>query len=309
MTFAAGYELTFTNAELIRAGRARGDLPDDTPENLAACAALATTVRAAIGDHIHAIEDDGHGFPRHFIAYPDGYWIRIEIDPWCVEVTGRHLSLAAYAEVAPRLEQIFACARAVGLAPHHRIGGGHVHVDRASFASPRDLRNFLVDYWNHAELALGVLGFDPLNAPALAGCGDAARAALVDGLARFDAGEWELAALLAHVRAAVYVDAAPDLPAGADRAKYQAIAMHHPFTLEVRAVRPHRSFAEFLRVCELFAARVAFLRGRPPIPLRLERWPSDARMPRDLALDRFATYCAEMAVAYAPPLDWPAVES
>ena len=84
MTFTAGYELTFTNTSLIAAGAARGELDDDTRDNIAACARFANEVRASIGDHAYSVEDDGYGFPRYVFTYPDGYWIKIEIDPWVV---------------------------------------------------------------------------------------------------------------------------------------------------------------------------------------------------------------------------------
>src|SRR5262245_7695834 len=108
MTFAAGYELTFTNASLIAAGAARGELDLDTRDNIAACARFANEVHASIGDHVYRVEDDGYGFPRYVFAYPDGYWIKIEIDPWVVEVTGKHLTIDGYQDIAARMEHLFA---------------------------------------------------------------------------------------------------------------------------------------------------------------------------------------------------------
>ncbi|HEX3481237.1 MAG TPA: hypothetical protein VHT91_39750 [Kofleriaceae bacterium] len=297
MTFAAGFELTFTSEPIVEAGCRRGELDPDTPENLAACAALAAAIRANLGDaHAHAIEDDGHGFPRHVITYPDGYWIKVEIDPWCVEVTGRHDTIAGYRAVAPRLERIFAVARGLGLAPHARIGGGHVHVGRASFDDALAVRNFIIDYCNHPELALGILGFDPLNGPALATAPAESLDAFEAGLARLDAGELDLDGFLAHVRDRVYTFAAPELPAHAPRAKYQALNVSHPASLEIRAIRPPHSFDDFVAICELFAARIAFLAGHGPIPYRRERWPGDAPLPEAFARARFFAYCAEARI-------------
>lgn len=295
---AAGYELTFTNDHLIRAGAVRGDLELDTAENLAACDALARALRASIPDHRHVVEDDGHGFPRHVIKYPDGYWIAVEIDPWVVEVTGQHLTIDGYRSIAPRMEQLFEIARRVGLEPHSRIGGGHIHIDRESLGSaPSATRNFIVDYFNHPELALGILGFDPLNAAPFASAPGAAVEAFVDSLAQFDKNTLDLTGLLHHLRTRVYTYANPTLPARADRSKYQSLSVNHPATIEIRAIRPQRCFAEFIALLRLFEARISFLaRHREPIILQWESWPASAPMPRLLARARFQAYLAEIGI-------------
>ncbi len=189
-----------------------------------------------------------------------------------------------------RFDALFAIAASVGLEPHERIGGGHIHIARTSFGSELAIRNFIVDYCNHPELALGVLGFDSLNAPPLASAPDESIDAFVEGLAAFDAGALDLAGFLAHLRTRVYTFGSPELPASADRSKYQALNVNHPDTIEIRAVRPHRSFAEFLDVAELFAARIAALAGCSPLAYRRETWPATVRIPEEIARERFQRY-------------------
>lgn len=278
MKFAAGYELTFTNPELIEAGAARGELEDDTLANLAACDAFARELHESVGEHEHVVEDDGHGFPCHRFRFPDGYWIKLEIDPWVVEVTGQHLTIDGYREIAPRLEQVFTSAARVDLFPHERIGGGHIHIDRNSFGSELAIRNFLVDYFNHPELALGVLGFDPLNAAPLATAPMTSVEELRWALSRFDANQLDLAGFLEHLRTKVYTYASPLLPARARRSKFQAVSVDHPSTIEIRALRPQRSFAEFLGLLDLFASRIDALDGQGPIPYRHRSWPAGVPM-------------------------------
>jgi len=289
----AGYELTFTNRSLIEAGRARGELELDTVENLAALERFVGAIREGIGDHEHAIEDDGHGFGRHVITELDGNWFKVEIDPWVVEITGKPSNLAFYRAIAPRMERLFAIASSCDLEPHARIGGGHVHISRTSFESPMAIRNFIVDYANHPELALGIQGHDLLNAPPLAIAPRSSIEAFVEGLARFDRDQ-DLEALFAHLRADVYTFAgSPELPVHARRAKYQALCVEHPATIEIRAIRPPRSFAEFIATAELFARRIAFLAGRGPIAYRAESW-SGAIPPEAFLRDRYETYLAEL---------------
>lgn len=271
MTLLAGYELTFTNRELIEAGAARGELEADTPENITACAAFAAAVRRSIGDHAYAVEDDGTGFARHVLTYNDGYWVKVEVDPWVIEITGQPLTLAEYRANAPRFEQLFETARRLGLAPHHRIGGGHVHLDRASFGSPTVLRNFIVDYVNRPELALGDMGFDLMNAPPLALAPRASIEAFAEGLAAFDAGKLDLEAWLRYIRSQVYTYASRQLPEAADRTKFQALNVSHSSTIEIRAIRPQQSFTELLSIIERFEKRVAELACGPLVELQLDR--------------------------------------
>lgn len=61
-----------------------------------------------------------------------------------------------YAPDGALLGKIFTIARGLGLAPHARIGGGHVHIGRASFDDALAMHNFIVDHCNHPELALVV---------------------------------------------------------------------------------------------------------------------------------------------------------
>jgi len=304
MTFAAGYEFTFTNERLIEAGKARGEIELDTRENLAACEAFAAAIRAAIGEHEYGTEDDGFGFTRHVFTYSGGYWIKLELDPWVVEITGKHLTVDGYRRIAPRMNQLFAVAASVGLTPHERIGGGHVHICRSSFGGdPLALRNFIVDYFNHPELALGILGWDVLNASPLCGAPAPAITSFIDGLARFDAGQLNLDGFLQHLRLQVYTYSAEHLPTIAVLSKYQALSVDRPSTVEIRAIRPQRSFAEFMDIVELFRARIAFLAGRAPIPYRYERWPATELMPPTVARARFASYLAEMQMQHWPRED------
>lgn len=64
---------------------------------------------------------------------------------------------------------LFKPAFKIGLKPHWRIGGGHIHLDVETHFrnNPLLIRNFIVDLVNHPELFLGVFGFDLLNAPPL----------------------------------------------------------------------------------------------------------------------------------------------
>ena len=91
-------------------------------------------------------------------------------------------------------------------------------------------------------------------------------------LARFDAKQLDLAGFLEHLRTKVYTYASPLLPSRAKRSKYQALSVDHPSTIEIRAVRPQRSFEEFLGLLDRFASRIDALDGRAPIPYRHRAW-------------------------------------
>ena len=62
-------------------------------------------------------------------------------------------------------DAIFASAATEGMYPFLFLGGGHINMSWDVFENNlRLLRNFLVDFYNHNELAMGVFGYDTHNA-------------------------------------------------------------------------------------------------------------------------------------------------
>src|SRR5690606_30529785 len=75
----------------------------------------------------------------------------------------------------------------LGIEPHERAGGGHIHMGNDIFVKkPRLFRNFFIDYSNRPELAYGVLGNHQGNGPSFAMIPEAQRRAFGMELRKFD---------------------------------------------------------------------------------------------------------------------------
>lgn len=101
----------------------------------------------------------------HFIS-PNGWDFYIIPDSGVVEVTMRPLHLVEYEKYAADMQDaIFVTAANENAFPAPYGGGGHINIEgEYFFKKPLLLRNFIVDFINHAELSLGIFNFDTNNA-------------------------------------------------------------------------------------------------------------------------------------------------
>ena len=203
-----------------------------------------------------------------------GYWFQFDVDPMVIEITAMPTTTSDLRE--PRrhaqLQQlIWNTGHQIGLAPQERIGGGHLHLDiDTHFHGDAFLfRNFIVDLANRPELFLGGLGLDLLNAPPLAALGPESIDAFEKVISDFDQHPTDIATLRRRIRTEVYRHT-PVMGRGAKTEKFQAVNLSHGETIEIRGLRPQTSLAHFIRIAELFEARIEKLE-KLTHPIRFEK--------------------------------------
>jgi hypothetical protein len=209
----SGPEWTFTNDELIELGRIRDtmSLPNASEghdqyqrkmlslwarEIKLACPKC--TIRKTGG---FLITDQLH------VQVSEKVWFEIKRDPWVLEVTASAMDKETFSQHSDLFQKlIWDSAKKIGIRPHTRVGGGHIHLEiKSFFGNDRVLfRNFLADLANHPELFLGALGFDLLNAPPLAILFGKQKQNFEKILADFEKGSMSINELMARINSEVY---------------------------------------------------------------------------------------------------------
>ncbi|HWU43276.1 MAG TPA: hypothetical protein VN132_07560 [Bdellovibrio sp.] len=199
------------------------------------------------------------------VTYSGDRWFTVVSDPWVLEVKGipsTSQELMSDADILQSL--VFDTAREIGLQPHSRIGGGHIHLDIETFFGEDKLllRNFLVDLANHPELFLGALGFDLLNAPPIALLSATQREAFAEVIREFDEGKLGMVGIRKAIIRRVYNSTF--YPQYAHQRsyseKYQAVNLSHEKTIELRGLRPEKSLRHHLLILQLFEKRIEYLK-------------------------------------------------
>jgi hypothetical protein len=225
------------------------------------------------------------------VTYPDGRKILFAKDPNVVEVKTvpvRPGELAADLDFYEK--EIFETARAVGLKSPKLDGpwnGGHIHVDieEAFGGDPRKLKNFILDYIEHPELAGGVLVKDFYNAPA------------IDPLKQKEAIGQIVEALDHWAEKGEKVDAFKvlELAELGPFGKRDALNVNTVYnTLEIRGLRSQKSAAELLKVMRLIEARIKYTNGLPSKQFR----PRPIKMSPEEKRKAFRAYVEEAGLDY-----------
>lgn len=292
-----GAEFTFTSFDLAFAKSAEHGRAHtvSTSENDRALEEMRKTV-ASLCAHRSGAEKcriefikDPRGLPSYRVIYPDGWWWQMALDPGVIEVQTKPSTANELRSLKERMRQdIFATAAKTqllkskadprpGLIPIPQIGGGHIHIgnDSAFGNDAKLFRNFLVDYANHAGLAMGALGNDDINAKAFAHLKPEQRAGFEQAIREFDEGKIKTIKQLASAIETYSYSLGCDLEKNPN--KYHAACVQratnskmkpHEKTTEIRALRAQRNVDEFLREVELFDARIQMLKNvEEPIPL------------------------------------------
>lgn len=112
------------------------------------------------------------------VEFNDGWYFDVGRDPNVIEVKTKPISAMEYSLRKEQIQQyLYDTAASVGLKPmikNSPFNGGHVNLGLNShFKSEEDsydvllFRNFIVDFYNHGELAMGVLLKDSISAKAV----------------------------------------------------------------------------------------------------------------------------------------------
>ncbi len=192
---------------------------------------------------------------------PNGWSFKVTEDPGVLEVTMDPMTVAEFRKFKSDIQDaVFASAAAVGLYPWDFLGGGHINVDIGIFGGSLLLaRNFVVDFWSHNELAMGIFNYDPLNAVSLSLYRFEHIEKIREVIARSDAGEYgEGTQAIERFFAALNKVLRAGTSYFGDGKKEKATDLNfgHVGRIEVRSVRPQKNMDVWLNQIELIDARI-----------------------------------------------------
>lgn len=298
-----GAEWTFTNQNLIDAGRKKGDTNIPTRENEIARDQLAFK----IAQSCTACRVEMRGNPNgpdvrtYRINYPDGTWVDIGVDPWVIELNATPMTAEEYLNQSKKFQQIFSFANELGYKAHFRIGGGHIHIDVLSAFGGSELaaRNFIVDLMNRPELAMGALNKDYLNAPPLAILKGNQRKNFIKKLHMYDDGKLTFKNFIMAINNRVYTSTFYSGFNSTGTKKFQAINLTRTTknpgesTIELRFLRPQKSFEDFILLLRLFEARIEKIKQIDhPIIYNPKSYP-DGKIAPKLIADSFNKFVSD----------------
>lgn len=296
-----GPEFTFTNPELVRAMQEKGGA--QTGANLAALDRWLSVLQTDCAKEKCELSHlrDRHG-PVHRVTFPDGFWYQVSLDTGVIEVQTKPGTRAEFAGKKDLLDRhLFGNAKKAGLAPHERLGGGHLNIGLESAFGEDSLlfRNFIVDQANHPELNLGILGGHPGNSPTISQLSPAGRQQFARVISEFDgSGKKDAFFLAREIQRRAYISNPLNWVHGLNH--YQNLRLGSvdkslppgERRVEIRGIRPQKSMEEFLLQCELYEERLKHLKTKAgPIALDI---PELAALTKSEIRERFRKYLAEM---------------
>lgn len=154
-----GPEFTFTSPDIMRGTWDSNRLP-------------MTKIIERANNHLIGGQEPAARFRvagKMRLESPNGWWFQVTPDVGVVEIKMSPLSVNDWKRFAVDIQDaVFVTAANEGLYPALFAGGGHITVHLKIFRNNVLLaRNFIVDYWNHNELAMGAFGYDTHNALSL----------------------------------------------------------------------------------------------------------------------------------------------
>jgi len=204
------------------------------------------------------------------VTYPDGFWFQIIPDPWVLEVMTKPSTLS---EIKARekliQEHVFDAAKAVGLRPSPKFGGGHISISADVFdENPKLLRNFVVDWLNHAELSEGILENSPESARSATEFSERLKKNIQKVLREFDDGKIRSAKVLSQ-RIFDLIDSSIYLKEeyGGREVAVNLMNMFQPTDgnnpasrrVELRSIRAQKDSREYTLLTEMVSKRLEYL--------------------------------------------------
>lgn len=196
--------------------------------------------------------------------------ITYDIDPRVIEITATPRTVRDYTNESELYDRLtFGAAASLNYFPHEIDGGGHVHIGRVFENNVQLLRDFTVDYFNHASLAIGIFTYAPLAARPLADLDAEHQMRYVHLIEEFDRDPtWSVETFARRMQTEVF-----------DGRRESALNFMHLYksgghrTLEVRGLSPQKNFQQFLKIITLLRARLNHLRSHPSPLVRLNPGP------------------------------------
>jgi hypothetical protein len=299
-----GAEFTFTNREMSNSTADENIVNSEESEEYRD--RMAEAVRELCDGCRVIRQQNSYGVDTYKVQYRDGFYFIIATDPGVVEVQTKPMTNSEIAANLQRMDRdLFGAARAVGMRPviGDNGGGGHIHIGFLSSVQGELLlmRNIIVDFANHSEIASGVLANDEMNAPPVSDLPKNRQAALKRIIADVDAGRIRSTRVLARrIQQEVYNYHSEGWE---PPEKYQALNLSRlsggwddaEKTFEIRSLEAQRNATEYLALTRLFEGRIEYLRHlNRPIPLEIP-----GKMSTTQKFKRFARYVAEAGLDFA----------
>lgn len=214
------------------------------------------------------------GFNLKKFISPTGWWVRVEKDRGVIETNLKPMTLEDWERFAGDIQDaLFVSAHNNGLFPMDYLGGGHISISLYAFEDEKHFRNFLVDYLNHAELALGVMNYDTNNALSYLQTTSSFQKNVQLWIKDVDAGKYQGDLFeAARAFARLQNDGSIDeyfLAWGHALSRTKEFSFNlkslvnldpPSHRLEIRAVRPQKTVEMFVRQIRLFKKRIDYLK-------------------------------------------------
>jgi hypothetical protein len=211
--------------------------------------------------------------------FNDDFHFTVSTDPAVIELTTSPMTIRQAQKHSKRLQEIlFDWTAEAQATPQMFAGGGHINIGLAEFSNnPLLFRNFIIDLLNHNELFLGVFGYDTANAAShwmipkttfdlfLKRLNEATS---YNHLDKINFVTLQAAIELTRITDRLLAGWAEKGLRAPNLARMGALAFNvrvdphksiRHVRLEIRAVRPQKNFAQYLRQIQLLQARVNYL--------------------------------------------------
>jgi hypothetical protein len=222
------------------------------------------------GGNCRIIEVEGKYADADFqVLFKDGFWFKVSYDPGTVEITTKPSTLKELRKQKKRMQTyIFDSGKPLGFfIPQDDSAHFNTGFRSAFGTSGEKFLRFFVDYQNHPELAAGLLGHDPDNAPTLAMLSKDQRDQLKILVERLNSDPAGMTAqeVANFINSKIYTASYNKSWGG--KKHYQAFGIKYitealmeksdrPF--ELRAIWSQKDMDHFIRLAELIEARIDF---------------------------------------------------
>lgn len=216
---------------------------------------------------------------------PNGWWLLPDTDIGVIEVAMKPMTAANWKLYRDDIQDaVFVTAYNANAFPALYLGGGHINVDlKELYKDPLLLRNFIVDYWNHNELAMGAWNYDSHNAGSFWLMEEVDRLTVIQMIESFDRNLLK-GTKFSRRRVKRWLDrlnrtllnGSPILGhywRSSNNGKNTDLSFTHVATenrIEIRAVRPQPDVHTWIHQISLIQGRLNYLsKLKEPIPLKM----------------------------------------
>jgi hypothetical protein len=198
------------------------------------------------------------------ITFTNGFQVHVTADEGVLELQSSPVSLSKWRQIKDEVQSsIFQTMSAEGFHPHEREGAGHVNVGLKFFENnPLLLRNFIVDFYNHngMSVALNSLVDNSMTAKTLDQYNGYEKKQFIKKLQKLDSVDnFTVNDVLKNLGEPLYAKFIALGLRDIGFHTHMPIDLYPTSRLEIRTLRPQSSMDDYIRVLEIFEARIQYL--------------------------------------------------